>query len=217
MPRTSSGVYAGITADDRRAERRRKLMDAALDIIGTQGWTALTVRGVSEEGRVGPRFFYESFPDLDALANAIFDEIVDDALLKTLDAIAGAADDLRAKTHAAIETIITEMTQDPRRARLVFAEAHASEPLMRRRFGAMRVLAEALVSQTHQYLDTSVIDDVTLGAISFVAVGGVAELLLVWLDGRVDLTRDQVIDLVVQMMLTLADDLGGLGASTKRH
>jgi AcrR family transcriptional regulator len=32
-------------------------MDAALEIIGTQGWSQTTTRGVCEQARVGPRFF----------------------------------------------------------------------------------------------------------------------------------------------------------------
>ena len=69
-PRTS---WAGIPAEDRRAARRDRLLDAAFDLLGTEGWSATTVRGVCQAAQLNPRYFYESFPDLDALFVAVYD------------------------------------------------------------------------------------------------------------------------------------------------
>src|SRR5580658_7021848 len=120
------------------------MMDAALEIIGTRGWSRTTVSGICEQARVGPRFFYEEFDDLDALAVAVLDEIVQNSLERVLLAIATAPDDLPAKLRAAVEVFIGEVTDDPRRARFLFAEAHGSEALMNRRFAAVRAIAEVM-------------------------------------------------------------------------
>jgi hypothetical protein len=42
---------------------------------------------------------------------------------------------------------IGEVTDDPRRARFLFAEAHGSEALMDRRFAAVRAIAQVMVSK----------------------------------------------------------------------
>ncbi|MFE3058718.1 hypothetical protein [Nocardia sp. NPDC059239] len=69
MTRAVEGTYRGTTTDERREQRRRLLLNAALDIVGTRGRAALTVRGVCEQAKMGPRCFYESFTDLaEALA-----------------------------------------------------------------------------------------------------------------------------------------------------
>ena len=81
-------TYAGRSAQERRDSRRRALLDAGLELIGTQGWTQTSVRGVYQLAGVSPRFFYESFASLDALAVAVYDEIASEA---TADVIAAAS------------------------------------------------------------------------------------------------------------------------------
>jgi AcrR family transcriptional regulator len=217
VTRAATGIYRGATAEERRAQRRRRLMDAALELIGTQGWAQTTLRGVCERARVGPRFFYESFADLDELAAAVHAELVDDALQKTLRAVREAPDDLAAKSHAGVATIIRAFTDDPRRARFVFAEAHASETLMRLRFRAMRTIADVVAEQAATLLDMPPDSEVVRQAFALLFTGGVAEMILVWLDGGLDLDRDGLIDLCHEFLLTSARTLPDLAARVSRR
>jgi AcrR family transcriptional regulator len=210
-------MYRGATAEERRAQRRRRLMDAALEIIGTQGWANTTLRGVCEQARVGPRFFYESFADLDELAAAVHAELVDEALQRTLRAVAEAPDDLAAKSRAGVATIITAFTEDPRRARFVFAEAHASETLMRLRFRAMRTISDVVAEQAATLLDMPPDSETVRQAFALLFTGGVAEMILVWLDGGLDLDRDGLIDLCHEFLLTSAQNLPDLAERVSRR
>lgn len=207
MSKAATGIYRGATAAQRREERRRRLMDAALDIIGTQGWSNTTLRGVCEHARVGPRFFYESFPDLDALAAAVHDELVQEAVQLTLAAVAAAPDDLPAKARAGVSTIISAFTDDPRRARVVFAEAHGSEMLMRRRFDAMRTIADVVSAQAEELLDLPAGSEHVRLAFSLLFTGGVAEMILVWLDGGLDVDHEQLVDMCIEFLLSNARTL----------
>ncbi|SNR62333.1 transcriptional regulator, TetR family [Haloechinothrix alba] len=182
-------------------------MDAGLDIIGTQGWSATTVRGVCEQARVGPRFFYESFDDLDALAAAVHDEIRDTALERALEAVAAAPDDVGAKIRAGIETIITDVTDDPRRARVAFAEAHGSVTLMHRRFTAMRTIAGVIVDQAHELLDLPSDSEHVVQAVAQLLTGGVTELVLVWINDGVAIDRTALIDISVEFTRTMLENL----------
>ena len=132
-------VYGGVSAAERRAERRAKLMAAALELLGTEGMGRYPVRAVCIQARLTPRFFYESFPDLDALAVAVFDDVVEDTtshvLVAVADAVRDAPEDRRAQARAAIGTVVSDLTDDPRRARIVFVEALGNEALARRRAG----------------------------------------------------------------------------------
>jgi len=217
MARTATGTYGGVSAEQRRAERRRRLLDAALDVIGTQGWSATTLRGICERARVGPRFFYESFADLDALAAALHDEVMDAALRRTMAAIEAAPDDLRARTAAAFRAMITEIIDDPRRARVLFVEAYASETLLRRRFAAMRRLARVAMEQSHDLLDLPPDGDRVLQAVSIMLTGGVTEFVLAWLDGGMDVSRDELLDISVEFALAMGNAIpamaGGLAGS----
>jgi AcrR family transcriptional regulator len=205
MARTATGTYAGVSAEQRRAERRRRLLDAALDVIGTQGWSAATLRGICERARVGPRFFYESFADLDALAAELYDEVLDAALRRTIAAIEATPDDLRARTAAAFRAMISEIIDDPRRARVLFVEAYGSETLVARRFAAMRRLARVALEQSHDLVDLPPDGDRLLRAVSVLLTGGVTEFVLAWLDGGMDVSRDELIQISVEVALAMGN------------
>ncbi|MCX5044404.1 TetR/AcrR family transcriptional regulator [Aldersonia sp. NBC_00410] len=213
MRPAGTGTYRGVSAEQRREQRRRRLLDAGMDIIATQGWAATTVRGVCEQAKVGPRFFYESFDDLDTLAAAVHDEIVESALGRALDAVASADQDPHSRLTAGIGTIIVELTEDPRRARVAFAEAHGSETLMRRRFTAMRTIAQVVRQQTEQFVELpdsptgSAKGEAVLQAFAQLLTGGVAEVVLVWLDGGLDMNRDELVQTCVEFTLTMLDRL----------
>jgi AcrR family transcriptional regulator len=204
MARTATGTYGGVSAEQRRAERRRRLLDAALDVIGTQGRSATTLRGICERARVGPRFFYESFADLDALAAELYDEVLDAALRRTIAAIEATPHDLRARTAAAFRAMISEIIDDPRRARVLFVEAYGSETLVARRFAAMRRLARVALEQSHDLLDLPP-DDRLLRAVAVLLTGGVTEFVLAWLDGGMDVSRDELIQISVEVALAMGN------------
>ncbi|WP_068269524.1 TetR/AcrR family transcriptional regulator [Aldersonia kunmingensis] len=213
MRPAGTGTYRGASAEERRDQRRRRLLDAGLDMIATQGWAATTVRGVCEQAKVGPRFFYESFDDLDALAAAVHDEIVQSALGHAMEAVLAADDDPRAKLTAGIGTIILELTEDPRRARVAFAEAHGSETLMRRRFTAMRTIADNVREQTREIVEPAegtnspAAADAMLQAFAQLLTGGVAEVVLVWVDGGLDMDRDDLVATCVEFTITMLERL----------
>lgn len=179
-------------------------MDAALEIIGTEGWAQTSMRGVCERAQVGPRFVYESFEDLDALAVAVLDEIVHDTLAKVNDAVIATPDgDVDAQVRAGVGTFIADITDDPRRARLVFAEAHGSPALTQRRVEAIHAIATALAEQSHRVLGLPDATDPYVRATGLLIAGGIAETVLAWLQGDLAMTRDELADLIAELVLTI--------------
>ncbi|MEC3918833.1 TetR/AcrR family transcriptional regulator [Nocardia sp. CDC160] len=210
MTRAFNGTYRGTTLDERREQRRRRLLDAALEIVGTQGLAALTVRGVCEQAKVGPRFFYESFTDLDALAATLLDEVQGEALTRARTAMTETPGGSDQKLRAGVAALIIAVTDDPRRANIAFAQAYGSELLMRRRFEGMRQVAALLIEQTRVLLDRPEGDDTALTALAQLITGGAAELILVWLDGGLKVDRPVLIDLVADYVVAMVDRLPGM-------
>src|SRR5581483_1962254 len=101
MPRSGTRVYGGVDAVERRAARRARLIGAALDLLGTDGWQATTVRAICARAGLTARYFYESFADRDELLLAVFDEIAQEAAAVVLDAVASAPAEAWAKSRAA--------------------------------------------------------------------------------------------------------------------
>jgi AcrR family transcriptional regulator len=210
-----TGRYRGASAADRAAERRERLMETALELLGTEGWAGTTVRSVCAHAKLNPRYFYESFTDLDALVLAVFDRVSLETTRALLTAAAAAPrDDANAAAREAIGTFVHAVTDDPRKARVLFVEALGNEALARRRLDGMHDMWRVLATFGRGFYgredDTDPIGDVAAALL----VGGVTELLLAWLDGRLALTREQLIDDVSELFVITGE--GALAIARRR-
>jgi AcrR family transcriptional regulator len=189
-----TGRYGGVSAADRRAERRERLLDAALETLGTDGWQATTVRGICERARLNPRYFYESFADLDRLVVALFDRIAEEMIERMLAAFAEAPDEAEAKARAPIATCVDFVAEDPRRARVLFLEALGNEALARRRLETMDAMWQLVGSYGREFYGHAADPDPISDIAAVVLVGGMTELMIAWLDGRLEIGRERLID-----------------------
>jgi AcrR family transcriptional regulator len=202
------GVYGGVIASERQAGRRARLLEAALELLGTEGWQATTVRAICAGARLTPRYFYESFADRDELLVALFDQLVAEAAGRVLQAVDAAEDDARAKARAAIGAFVELVTDDPRKARVLFMEAVGSEPLALRRFETVRMFAGLVAQQGREFYGVhggSLVDTTAL-----MLVGGLAETLLSWLDGTLAATRDQLIEDCTDLFVIMGEGASGM-------
>jgi AcrR family transcriptional regulator len=190
----ATGRYGGVEASVRIAGRRAALIEAGLELLGTQGWPATTVRAVCAQANLTPRYFYESFKDLDSLLLAVFDGIAGDAAAEVLAAVTEAPQDARAKAHAAIAAFVDFLTRDPRRARVLFIEATGAEALARRRFATVRMFAGLVAQQARSFYRLSDDPDPLVELTALMLAGGLAESLLAWLDGTLELSREQLLE-----------------------
>jgi AcrR family transcriptional regulator len=204
MASAPSGVYAGIPAAERRATRRERLLDAGLDVLGTQGWAATTVRGVCEHARLNPRYFYESFPSLDDLLVAVFERIADEAMHSVVAAVAANPGDPTATARAAIGGFVELMTADPRKGRVAFVEAMGSEALMRHRLDTLQRFAELVAAYAREAYGPDAADPETAQLTAQVLVGGLTEALIAWLDGRLEVSRERLVEHCAELFIAAA-------------
>ena len=217
MSRTATGVYGGQSAEQRRAERRAQLLDAGLDLIGTQGWSATTVRGVCTRAKLTSRFFYESFEDLDALAVAVFDQVIEEAAVKVVDAVAATPkDDPKAQVHAAIDTFVRVLTDDPRRARITFIEALGSEALLKRRLETASTFTQLIATQTRATVNSAATEDPLVDLMARLLTGGLAELLITWLQEEIEIDREQLIEDCVALFVATAESAVAIARQRNR-
>jgi AcrR family transcriptional regulator len=206
----ATGRYRGASAGERRAERRTQLIEAGLELLGTVGRRETTVRGVCELVGLNPRYFYESFSDLDELVIAVFEHVAGETTERILEAFEDADDDARAKAHATIEACIHHLTDDPRRARVLFVEALGDEGLGRRRLDTMHAMSQLVATYARHFYgmpdDTDPIGDVAAGLL----VGGVTESIIAWLDGRLEVDRERLIDDLTELWVITGEGAVGL-------
>src|SRR3546814_8891593 len=141
--------YGGASAEERAAERRSRLLAAGLELMGTRGLVGATVRGVAEEAGVAARYFYESFPTVDDLHLAVFDEIAQEALVRSLAALertSGDPEARRERTRVVLAEMVDLMLEDPRKGRIVLLESTASATLGARALAESRRFAGLLAA-----------------------------------------------------------------------
>ena len=63
---TAGRRYGGLTAEERRAERRARLVRAATEIWVAEGWAAVSMRAVCARAGLTDRYFYEEFGNREA-------------------------------------------------------------------------------------------------------------------------------------------------------
>ena len=192
--------WAGVPAAERRTERRRLLLDAALELFGTEGDAATSVRAVCKKAQLNARYFYENFADRDALLLATRDHLATGALRAFEDAIEHTHPDKRIR--AVVDAVIDFFTADPRRGRLMF-ESHPA--LLGRRREMLRMLSRIVADQSTVLLGdrAAAAKDRELGALTLVS--GMLEVFSGWLRGEVDVTREHLADFLVAMVNTTGD------------
>lgn len=197
-------TYGGATADERQARRRAELMEAAFDLLGTEGWERTTVRAVCSRAGLNDRYFYESFADRNALLLAVYDATVAQGVQAIADTIQDTPSDVRTRTRAAIKAGLAFLVDDPRRGRVALIEAQASEVLRERARLTTQLLTTMVAEQAHELLPVVASDtDIELGARS--VVGGGLELVSTWLRGELPITLEHLADFLIAMLLNTAN------------
>ena len=59
-----SRAYRGVSATDRRDQRRQRLIDAGLQLFGTRGIAAVGIVTSAPETGLTKRYFYENFASI---------------------------------------------------------------------------------------------------------------------------------------------------------
>ena len=203
--------WNGLSTEERQRERRNLLIEAAFELLATEGIAGTTVRAVCAHARLNPRYFYESFTDLDELLVAVYDDVFRQLQRRSAAAVAAADDDASAM-RASVAATVHFIDEDPRRGRILYSEALGNEALNLRRVRTGATLVE-LVFQDNSRRDVGAQDE-RIGRLgASVLVGGFSELLVAWIGGRIDLTVEELIDDATEVFLAVWDATRRIHAS----
>ncbi|MER5748779.1 TetR/AcrR family transcriptional regulator [Streptomyces sp. NPDC002088] len=206
-----TGRYGGRSAEERQAERRRRFLDAALQLFGgTPGYRATTVAALSEAAGLSTRQFYEEFRTLEDVLAALHLQVNGWAEEAVLTAVAGAEDrPLAERVTVIFRAYAANVTADPRRIRITFVEiigvsARLEEQRLARRARWVDLIcAEATAAAAR---GEAAPRDYRLAATAF--IGSVNGLLHDWSAGWVEATLDEVVDELVRQLLGILRSVG---------
>jgi len=123
MTQTESGrKYSGLDPSQRVRLRRDALMDAAVELFGTNGYAATTVKQICERAGLTERYFYESFSDREDCLAETYRHIMEPVHALTVSAVSYAAGPPQTRAQEGLKTFMSALAEDPRKAQIVFIE-----------------------------------------------------------------------------------------------
>jgi AcrR family transcriptional regulator len=187
-------AYKGVRPDERRAIRRERLIETGLDCLADDGLSGVSVRSICARARLTPRYFYESFTDLDELLIAVVDAVAAEIAAASLAAIAEAPDDLEAQVRAAIGAGYAVVAGDRRKANAILVAAAGHGPLVDRRHRIVLQYSDLAMANLPVLGRLTAVDRRRARAVTLFLMGGAAELITAVLSGRLRLSREGVVD-----------------------
>ncbi|CDP84717.1 MULTISPECIES: TetR/AcrR family transcriptional regulator [Mycolicibacterium] len=201
MSASSAGrLYGGVTGEERIAERRRKLVEAGMNLFGSGDSGIVRVKDVIADAGLTERYFYENFGDLDALFDEVLGLVMDKVERDVDAAVADASGDAFARVSVALRTVVDTLAEDPRMIRIIFVEALGKGG----RAGSRR--NEILTRAAANFVRWSGADaaDFTTSPVearmkAFALSGAASELLIAWAEGLLDISPAELADFLVGM------------------
>nr|WP_237165992.1 TetR/AcrR family transcriptional regulator [Mycolicibacterium peregrinum] len=191
---TTNRAYGGQSADDRRRQRRGRLLDAAMGLMVQNEWRGVTVEKICAAAGLNKRYFYESFTDIDGLSAAVVDDIADEVRSVTVAAADAAAQQpLEVQALASVAAAVRTLVDDPRRARVLLGGVAASPELDAHRTTVMHRLTDVLIDHGRSVHGVELEKDPLAKVTPAFIVGGTADAILAFVNGDVRLSLDDFI------------------------
>ncbi|MEV6323125.1 TetR/AcrR family transcriptional regulator [Nocardia sp. NPDC051787] len=147
--------YGGLTKEQRVAQRQTRLIDAALELFGTQGYAATSIERLCSFANVSTRSFYEDMGSREALLIALANRITARALDRALAALAETVDEpLATRVVASFRAYLGVTCADPLRARVCYVEVvGVSAAVEEWRRQQRRLLSALLVGEAERAIE----------------------------------------------------------------
>lgn len=196
--------YGGISAEDRRAERRTRLLAAAREVWGESGLSAVTVRGVCKQAGLIDRYFYEHFAGRDELLAAVADQLREELLSVLVQSGLTADGTAEDRLRAALGAFLQAIADDRRIHRIIASDFQAVPVLAQRRREVLATITDLVVQNVPDALPGDYDPEALRRAALFIT-GGVNQLIETWLDHATDLTADQLAASCARMCVSVVE------------
>jgi AcrR family transcriptional regulator len=205
-------AYRGVPAEERREQRRALLIDTALQCLHDEGLAAVSVRSICARSRLTPRYFYESFEDLDHLLVSTVDAVADEVAASSLAALDAAPDDLAQRVRAAVDAGYGVVVADRRKASALLVAASGHGALRERRHEVITRFADLVIDRLPVMTSFTAAERRRARAAALFLMGGATEVIEAVLAGRLRISRPALVDQLTAMWLAV---LGGTGSPTR--
>ncbi|TDD58400.1 TetR/AcrR family transcriptional regulator [Kribbella antibiotica] len=196
-----SRTIRGLDAEQRRAERREQLLDAALKLFADNGYLGTSIEQICTTAYIGTKSFYELFTSREECYVAVLRRTSDRLEERMVDAARQATGNEKQEAPRLLATFVHALVDDPRVTRVTFGMASGISESVERERRANRRWAAGFLEKLWDAYDGPPTDElrVVRHGVAIGLVGGMFDLISDWLLDA-DLTAEKQIE-------TLIDDL----------
>lgn len=195
----STRSYRGQSQEQRRAERRTRLIAAAISVYGERGYNGATVKGVCEAAGLTERYFYESFPNSEALLIDCFHAVTATVMGEILQAGQAAGRNKMARSRAMLHAYFAALQRESRKARVFLVEIRGVSTAVDAAFdAALRAIGHEVARMV---APSGAVEDELLQA---GVVGGVIHIALRWIENGYQPPIEQAVDSALRLGSVLA-------------
>lgn len=190
---SSTRRYRGRTPEQLRAERRERLLEAALTLFTERGYANTTIEVLCSNARVTTRHFYEQFDGREAVLRDLLETVVEGTLGAAWEALMNEERDMTGRVGDAIRAVMVYLLSDSRRGRIVCIESvGVSRDLESRRRVMIHTFAELIEQFARSLAGSGLLPqrDYHLPAVAL--VGATLELIQEWLNGGTDMDAEGI-------------------------
>lgn len=165
--------YGGASSDERRAERSARLLTAGVNLYGEQGFSAVGVKAICQHADLSERYFYEAFPNSEALLIASL-QMVARLVFDALETAVEPARTPSERVDLACRAFFGLIRENPTEARLFLRGLDGVSPAV----DAARI---AVLADFVRFFDR-ITDQAASGSLlSSGVIGGVLQIALAWM------------------------------------
>ncbi|TXF99012.1 TetR/AcrR family transcriptional regulator [Massilia arenae] len=173
---TLARSYRGQSQEQRRAERRSRLIAGAIAVYGERGYHQATVKAVCEAAGLTERYFYESFANSEALLIDSYNAVTYGVLGEILRAGEAAGRGRVARSRAMLHAYFAALQREPQSARVFLVEIRGVGRAVDQAFDAS---LRAIGREVARVVGAEATDDELLQA---GVIGGVIHIALRWIE-----------------------------------
>ncbi|MBJ7472588.1 MAG: TetR/AcrR family transcriptional regulator [Solirubrobacteraceae bacterium] len=202
-------TYGGLTAEERLADRRRRLLDVGLELFAERGFAKTGVRELCRASKIGERAFYDTVGSREALLRDVYLEATDAVIADIATALDGAPTDLVGRLHVGLMAFFRSITDDPRRGRLIYVESIGRGPEFEetRREGMLRFV-DFVIERLGDYLADPKPSAAAIEASVSAIILGIGEIAFRLAEGEDRFTAEQAADQITRGLGGTAVALG---------
>jgi AcrR family transcriptional regulator len=196
-------TYGGVSPEQRRAERRAKLLQAGLALFTSTGFAATRITELCTAAGVSTRNFYEEFGAKEDLLRELHDLINATAFTEVRTALTQLeTGDVRTRITTLLDVFVHAVTADPRAPRLNYVEAvGVNAEIEQQHVRWVNTWAEFIESEALRAAAAGVAPRRSYRLTAIALVGAITGLLREWQAHEPPLAVDEIAAEIRELML----------------